>query len=359
MLQPVLTSPGSLCVGTLTPGLNLGAMTPMLDLTLAVVSLLLVLGLRARPLRRLRAFALPLVLAALTALAHLVAVAVPFDSAVVGAAEVALVLALAFLTARCGLMLLFDWVLVRRMGFAPPRLMREVLALVVYVVLALAILHGTNVEITGLVTTSAVITIVVGLALQQTLGNLLAGLALAWEQRIVPGTWVDVDGETALIEETGWRSLIARNRLGERVLVPNSDVGAARVTNFGNGDRPAAVSVTVGIAYSVSADAAKQVLLEVAAGDLFGEMAFLTGSARTATVRAADSALEVVEIGEAGLSSLLADRADLAGQLAEKVAVRRLQGEELRDQTGALISPAELVTQLNKRLLKMVGLGID
>ena len=92
------------------------------------------------------------------------------------------------------LMLIFDWVLIHRMGLRPPRLMREVLALVVYVVLALVILRSMNVEITGLVATSAVVTVVVGLALQQTLGNLLAGLALAWEQRLGIGTWVEIDG---------------------------------------------------------------------------------------------------------------------------------------------------------------------
>lgn len=478
----------------------------MLDLILVVITLLIALALRAEPLRRMRALTLPLVLTAIAALAHFVAAAVPFDGGVVRGTEVALVMALGFLVARGCLLLIFEWVLIKRMGVTPPRLMREVLALLVYLALALLILRSMDVEITGLVATSAVITVVVGLALQQTLGNLLAGLALAWEQRLVPGTWVELDGEVGLIEETGWRSLVARNRRGERVLVPNSDVGAARVTILGDGSRPVAVAVPVGLAYAVPPDAAKRVLLEVAgdtpgvvaepppriltsefadsavvyecrlwtltpwgrddlgdafltrahaalaragmeipfpqrtlhrakaveppdtlprrraalaacelfagapgealdalaessrlrrfapgeavvregeastalylvaagdavvrqrgrelarvgAGDVFGEMAFLTGSPRAATVRASEAALEVVEIDETGLQSLLADRADLAGQLAEKMAVRQLQVEELRDETGALISPAGLVTQFRKHLLRIVGLS--
>ena len=481
-------------------------MTAMLDLILVVITLLIALALRAEPLRRMRALTLPLVLTAIAALAHFVAAAVPFDGGVVRGAELALVMALGFLVARGCLLLIFEWMLIKRMGVTPPRLMREVLALLVYLALALLILRSMDVEVTGLVTTSAVITIVVGLALQQTLGNLLAGLALAWEQRLVPGTWVELEGETGLIEETGWRSLVVRNRRGERVLVPNSDVGAARVTILGDGTKPAALMVDVGIAYDVPADAAKAVLLAVArdtpgvvadpppriftvafadsaviyrcrlwsltpwrrnalidafltrahaalaragmeipfpqrtvhhakavepldttrrrraalaacelfadlpadaleslaersrmyrfapgeavvregeastalyvvgdgeavvrqrdrelarvrAGDVFGEMAFLTGSERAATVRASETALEVLEIDESGLQSLLADRADLAGQLAEKMAVRQLEVEQLRDETGALISPAGLVTQLRKHLLRIVGLS--
>ncbi len=481
-------------------------MAAMLDLILVVITLLIALALRAEPLRRLRALTLPLVLTAIAALAHFVAAAVPLDDGAIRGAEVALVLALGFLVARGGLLLIFEWVLIKRMGVTPPRLMREVLALLVYLALALLILRSMDIEITGLVTTSAVITIVVGLALQQTLGNLLAGLALAWEQRLTAGTWVEIDGELGLIEETGWRSLITRNRRGLRLLLPNSDVGAARVTIFGTGEQPAAVVVTVGVAYDVPPDAAKRVLFEVAsdtpgvvadpppriftvefadnavvyrcrlwthtpwrrdaltdafltrahaalaragmeipfpqrtlhrakavepldtlarrraalaacelfgdapaealdalaessrlrryapgeavvregeastalylvatgdavvlqrgrevarvaAGDVFGEMAFLTGSARAATVRASEAALEVLEIDESGLQSLLADRADLAGQLAEKMAVRQLEVEQLRDETGALISPAGLVTQFRKHLLRIVGLS--
>ena len=52
---------------------------------------------------------------------------------------------------------------------------------------------------------------------------------------------------------------------------------------------------------------------------------------------------------------VLENHPDLADHLAEKMAARRLQGEELRDETGALVSPAGLVAQFRKHLLKIVG----
>ena len=90
-------------------------------------------------------------------------------------------------------------------------------------------------------------------------------------------------------------------------------------------------------------------------GDFFGETAFLSGSPRTATVRALDGPVEVVEINEGALRPLLEDHPELAGQLAEKMATRQLEGQDLRDETGALISPRGLVNQFRQHLLKIIG----
>jgi CRP-like cAMP-binding protein len=89
-------------------------------------------------------------------------------------------------------------------------------------------------------------------------------------------------------------------------------------------------------------------------GDVFGEFAFLTGSKRTATVRATGSAVEVVELDEVSLRSLLEDQHELAEELAEKMAARQLQGESLRDDSGVLVSPAGMVAQFKRHLLRFV-----
>jgi CRP-like cAMP-binding protein len=92
-------------------------------------------------------------------------------------------------------------------------------------------------------------------------------------------------------------------------------------------------------------------------GDFFGEAAFLTGSPRIATVRASKSSLEVVEIDEASLRTVLEQHSNLTDHLANKMAARRLEGESLRDESGALISPAGLAAQFRKHLLRIVGLS--
>lgn len=182
-----------------------------------------------------------------------------------GWSSVALLLALAYLTARSGLLLLFDWLLERRMQIRVPRLARDMVAFVAYLLLAAAILRAMlGLEVTALLATSAVITVVVGLALQETLGTLLAGLSLSSEQRLATGWWVDVDGLVGEVEELGWRSLVLRTTLGERVLVPNSQATRAKLRILGRGEEPVAVPVELGVAYEADPGRVKQVLEGVA-----------------------------------------------------------------------------------------------
>ncbi|MGV8039532.1 MAG: cyclic nucleotide-binding domain-containing protein [Thermoanaerobaculaceae bacterium] len=180
-------------------------------------------------------------------------------------ANVALLLALGYLTARSGLLLLFDWLLERRMSIRVPRLARDVVAFVAYLLLTAAILRAMlGLEVTALLATSAVITVVIGLALQETLGTLLAGLSLSSEHRLATGWWVDVDGLVGEVEELGWRSLVLRTTLGERVLVPNSQATRSRLRVLGRGEEPVAVPVELGVAYGADPGLVKQVLEGVA-----------------------------------------------------------------------------------------------
>ena len=181
-------------------------------------------------------------------------------------AEVAVLLALGYLLARLALLVTFEWLLAQRMHVVVPRLARDVVALLAYVLVVATVLrYGLNMNVGGLLAGTAVVTVVLGFALQETLGALLAGLALAWEQRFEAGSWVEVDGIVGEVEELGWRSLVLRTRLGERVLIPNSQVARARTHLYGEGEQTVAVPVRLGVAYGAPPYAVKEVLQRVAA----------------------------------------------------------------------------------------------
>jgi len=80
--------------------------------------------------------------------------------------------------------------------------------------------------------TSTVVTVVVGLALQDTLGNLFSGLALHAEQPFRLGDWVLVDGIEGLVVHVGWRSVHLRTFSDDIVALPNAVVARARVQNY-------------------------------------------------------------------------------------------------------------------------------
>jgi small-conductance mechanosensitive channel/CRP-like cAMP-binding protein len=181
-------------------------------------------------------------------------------------ADVAVLLALGYLLARLALLVVFEWLLAQRMHVVVPRLARDVAALLLYVLVAATVFrYGLNMNVGGLLAGTAVVTVVLGFALQETLGALLAGLALAWEQRFERGSWVEVDGVVGAVEELGWRSLILRTRLGEQVLIPNSQVARARARLYGKGKDAVAVPVRLGVAYGSPPHAVKEILARVAA----------------------------------------------------------------------------------------------
>ncbi|MBZ5589396.1 MAG: mechanosensitive ion channel family protein [Acidobacteriia bacterium] len=182
-------------------------------------------------------------------------------------AAVLVLLAIGYLLMRLALLLVFDWLLIRRFDIRVPRLARDVIALVLYLLLAAGILRAAlGIEVGTLLSSAALLTVVVGFALQETLGTLLSGLALTWEQKLVAGSWVEIDGVVGEVQELGWRSLVVRTSLGERVMFSNSQVARARARLLGEGDQPVAVPVRIGVGYEASPHAVKDVLGRVAAG---------------------------------------------------------------------------------------------
>lgn len=238
-----------------------------ISLVLAVVTVaILAIGrlLKLESPRRLR---VPLAFVALTSLAqwviHMLEVGGQWPELVAAG----VLLSLGVLLARAGLLLVFDWLLVRRFGVQMPRLAQDIIGLVVYLIVTAVVLKATlSLDVGTLLVSSAVITVVVGFALQETLGTLLSGLALAWERRLERGTWVEVDGILGKVEELGWRSLLLRTRLGQRILIPNSDVARKTIKLFGPSREPMAIPVRLGVSYRVPPHEVQGVLLKVAEG---------------------------------------------------------------------------------------------
>lgn len=171
---------------------------------------------------------------------------------------------LAVTTTRTGLLALFDYFLSKRLGVVVPRLTRDVVAGAVYlVVLVFSVQAITGLELKALVATSAVLTLVLGLALQETLGMLFAGMTLLGDKRLAPGTWVEMDGTLGQVEELGWRVLVLRTRLGQRVMVPNTNVTRSPLRVW-SANQMGAVVVRLGTSYGASPQKVREVFSQVA-----------------------------------------------------------------------------------------------
>lgn len=96
-----------------------------------------------------------------------------------------------------------------------------------------AIASKLGFNLSGLIATSAVLTAVLGFSLQDTLGNLIAGLALQLDNSIHVGDWLKLPEMSGKVTEIGWRHTEIETRNWETVIVPNSVLMKSSVTVLG------------------------------------------------------------------------------------------------------------------------------
>ena len=106
--------------------------------------------------------------------------------------------------------------------FRPPRILEDVVLVVAYGVWGLVQLRHSGVDVMGVVATSAVITGVIAFAMQDTLGNVLGGLALQFDSSLKIGQWIRVDDVTGRVRQIRWRSTTVETLDWETVIIPNS-----------------------------------------------------------------------------------------------------------------------------------------
>jgi small-conductance mechanosensitive channel/CRP-like cAMP-binding protein len=141
-----------------------------------------------------------------------------------------LILRVAFISLAS--VLTFD-ILLAAVRLRPPRLLRDLILAFAYIAVAITSLTLIKVDVTGIVATSAVITAVIGLSFQDTLGNMMGGMALQLERAIGVGDWIRVDDREGLVKEIRWRYTAIETRNWDTVVIPNSILMKSKVTVLG------------------------------------------------------------------------------------------------------------------------------
>ena len=104
-----------------------------------------------------------------------------------------------------------------------PKLFRDLVrTLLIAVGIAIVLSAVFGVDLRGAFAALGVGGIVLGFALQDTLGNLFSGVALLFERPFDIGDWLEVDGQVGKVIEVNWRSVHIMTRNLEQLVVPNS-----------------------------------------------------------------------------------------------------------------------------------------
>jgi len=147
----------------------------------------------------------------------------------------------------------------------PSRFVHQIIIAVISVfVLAGYCSWAFNIEIGSFLAGSAVISIVLGLALQETLGNFFSGMVLQASVPFQPGDWIKIGDMEGRVIEMTWRAVTLLSGENNNVLIPNSTVAKEKITNFHSPSVATASSISIGLDYSLPPNEAKRVLIQAA-----------------------------------------------------------------------------------------------
>jgi small-conductance mechanosensitive channel/CRP-like cAMP-binding protein len=153
-----------------------------------------------------------------------------------------------------------------RVHVTVPSLVRDIVQGIALAVITIGVLQSAGVNLVGLITTSAVLTAVIGLALQSTISNLFAGLSLQVDRTLGVGDWVHVGQRIGRIAEIKWRSTLLVTRDGDNIILPNAFLLQNEVLNYSKPTREHRIAMHVGIHYRHPPNDVKRVLVEAASG---------------------------------------------------------------------------------------------
>lgn len=177
----------------------------------------------------------------------------------------ALTIAAAFVLVGLVRHYLFDRLLRKGEGAQVPKFLGEFVSIAIIVAAVLAVLeffYGQQVP--GLLAGAGIVGIVLGLALQDTLGNIFSGFAIYFGGQFKAGDWLLVDGQHAKIVEINWRSTRLRTTDDICLDIPNSNITKQTVVNYNFPTNIHGIRLDIGLEYDAPPSLVKKVLVEAA-----------------------------------------------------------------------------------------------
>jgi small-conductance mechanosensitive channel/CRP-like cAMP-binding protein len=196
---------------------------------------LLALALVALPPSAKRLARAPAVLLVLHLVARGIALGFDVGSGIEHDASLAALVLLLASIGRSSVLIALDGVLARRRTRPIPRIFRDIIQAVVYIALFFVALNRVGVEPGSLLATSALLTAASALALQETLGNLVAGLAIQAQRPFEIDDWIQFDADAkhvGRVIEINWRATTLVTLDDVEVIVPNGVLAKAAFVNF-------------------------------------------------------------------------------------------------------------------------------
>ena len=173
----------------------------------------------------------------------------------------------AMLFVRVSRLLILQYLFLGSMTAGVPLLIVNIFSLLMSVVFSLWMASFVfEVDLGPLLATSAAFSIILGLALQDTLGNLFAGISLQLDKSFEIGDWLEIvngiQKTVGQVHEITWRSTTLLGWSDELVVLPNRFVANSQISNFHNGNLTFVRSQVFRLSYDVDQEKVKKILVK-------------------------------------------------------------------------------------------------
>ena len=157
---------------------------------------------------------------------------------------------------------LFDVFLGRYRRVQVPAIMRDILVIVIYALTVIVALGNAGVNVSSIIATSAVLTAIIGFALQDLLSSVMSGLAIQMEKPFQEGHWVQFGEQTGRVLEINWRSTKIETLHRDVVIIPNNVITRSPLVNFSVPDPVHRRKLNIGLRYEAPPNLVRHSILK-------------------------------------------------------------------------------------------------
>ncbi len=161
----------------------------------------------------------------------------------------------------------FDWYFEKRKQTPIPHFLREIVALILFLIVLLFVLsvgYHAERELKGLLLGSGIGVIILGIAGQNLFGGVIAGMSLQINRPYKVGDWLKVGDVYGEVMEINWRSTRLRTNDNIYLDIPNNEIVKSTIINLHYPNEVHAMRIRVGVEYGAPPNRVKDALARAA-----------------------------------------------------------------------------------------------
>ena len=138
--------------------------------------------------------------------------------------------------------------------------------IIIFLVCIYFVMVSWDIDVTAWVASAGILSVVIGFAAKDTLGNLFAGIFIMADSPYKEGDYINLDtGERGFVRHIGIRSTRILTRDAVEITIPNSVIATSKIINESGGySEQERIRITVDVAYGTNIESAKQIMYTIA-----------------------------------------------------------------------------------------------